>query len=156
MICPRNFLWTADSDIIVSLHLVTPFISMVLAKHWDPYWEPPGRLNNSEKWSEPGSTKANGREPKSCLGQVFNFKLDCFVTYAIERHIQAHPSLELNTLPWFRPVSWSLSMSEHSSNPYNAECRYAKCSFCWMSYCRVLLCWVSWSHLNCKNWLPVM
>jgi hypothetical protein len=28
MICPRNFLRTADSDIIVSLHLVIPFISM--------------------------------------------------------------------------------------------------------------------------------
>jgi hypothetical protein len=25
-----------------------------------------------------GSTKANGREPKSCLGQVFSFKLGCF------------------------------------------------------------------------------
>ncbi len=25
-----------------------------------------------------GSAKANGREPKSCLGQVFNFKLCCF------------------------------------------------------------------------------
>ncbi len=26
----------------------------------------------------PGSTKANGREPKTCLGRVFNFKLGCF------------------------------------------------------------------------------
>jgi hypothetical protein len=25
-----------------------------------------------------GNTKANGREPKSCLGRVFNFKLGCF------------------------------------------------------------------------------
>ncbi len=25
-----------------------------------------------------GRAKANGREPESCLGQVFNFKLDCF------------------------------------------------------------------------------
>jgi hypothetical protein len=32
MICPRNFLRTADSDIIVSLHLVIPFISMIIAK----------------------------------------------------------------------------------------------------------------------------
>jgi hypothetical protein len=24
------------------------------------------------------SAKANGREPKSCLGQVFNFELGCF------------------------------------------------------------------------------
>jgi hypothetical protein len=28
MICPRYFLRMADSDIIVSLHLVIPFISM--------------------------------------------------------------------------------------------------------------------------------
>jgi hypothetical protein len=27
-ICPRNFLQTTDSDIIVSLHLVIPLISM--------------------------------------------------------------------------------------------------------------------------------
>ncbi len=27
----------------------------------------------------PGSAKANGREPKSCLDQVFNFKLVPFV-----------------------------------------------------------------------------
>jgi hypothetical protein len=26
-----------------------------------------------------GSMKANGREPKSCLGQVFNFKLSCSI-----------------------------------------------------------------------------
>ncbi len=47
----------------------------------------------------PGSAKANGGESKSCLGRVFNFKLDWFVMYAIEQHIQAHPSLELKT--WF-------------------------------------------------------
>jgi hypothetical protein len=29
-ICPRNFLQMADSDIIVSLHLVIPFIPMVI------------------------------------------------------------------------------------------------------------------------------
>jgi hypothetical protein len=28
-ICPRNFLQMADADIIVSLHLVIPFISMI-------------------------------------------------------------------------------------------------------------------------------
>jgi len=25
-----------------------------------------------------GSLKANGREPESCFGRVFNFKLGCF------------------------------------------------------------------------------
>jgi hypothetical protein len=37
-----------------------------------------------------GSTKANGREPKSCLGRVFNFKLGHFVMYVIAWHIQKH------------------------------------------------------------------
>ncbi len=54
--------------------------------------------------------KAIGREPKSCLSRVFNFKLDCFVMCTTEWRIQAHPSLELKTRPRFCPVSWSLSM----------------------------------------------
>jgi len=37
-----------------------------------------------------GSTKANGREPKSCLGRVFNSKLGHFAMYAIAWHIQKH------------------------------------------------------------------
>ncbi len=37
-----------------------------------------------------GSTKANRREPKSCLGRVFNFKLGHFVMYATARHIQKY------------------------------------------------------------------
>jgi hypothetical protein len=32
----------------------------------------------SGKNEVPGSTISNGREPKSCLGRVFNFKLGCF------------------------------------------------------------------------------
>jgi hypothetical protein len=44
-----------------------------------------------------GSAKANGREPKSCLGRVFNFKLGCFVICTIAWPIQAPPSLEFKT-----------------------------------------------------------
>ncbi len=44
-----------------------------------------------------GRAKANGREPKSCLGQIFNFKLGHFVIHAIARHVQACPSLQLKT-----------------------------------------------------------
>jgi hypothetical protein len=32
---------------------------------------------------EDGNTEANGREPKSCFGRVFNFKLGCFVMCTI-------------------------------------------------------------------------
>jgi hypothetical protein len=49
----------------------------------------------------PGSNKANKREPKSYFGRDFNFKLDCFVMYVIEQHIQAHPSQELKLGPGF-------------------------------------------------------
>ncbi len=57
-----------------------------------------------------GSAKANGREMKmkSCLGQVFNFKLGCFVMCTIAWPIQTRPSLEWKTWPRFRPVSLSL------------------------------------------------
>ncbi len=40
------------------------------------------------------SAKANWREPKSCLGRVFNFKLDSFASYQHKR-----PLLELKTRP---------------------------------------------------------
>ncbi len=57
-----------------------------------------------------GSMKANGREPKSCLDQVFNFKIGCFVVCTIAWPIQARPSLEFKTRPRFNPVSLSLFM----------------------------------------------
>ncbi len=37
-----------------------------------------------------GSAKAIGREPISCLGRVFNFKLGHFVLYAIAWHTKKH------------------------------------------------------------------
>jgi len=38
-----------------------------------------GDLGNTTKnINDPVSAKANGREPKTCLGQVFNNKLSCF------------------------------------------------------------------------------
>ncbi len=60
-----------------------------------------------------GSSKAHGREPKSCLGRVFNIKLGHFAVYALAQHIQVRPSLELKTWPRFCPVSLSLSMASH-------------------------------------------
>jgi hypothetical protein len=37
-----------------------------------------------------GSAKDNGKDPKSCMGQVFNFKLGHFVMYAMVLYIQKH------------------------------------------------------------------
>jgi hypothetical protein len=59
-----------------------------------------------------GSVKVNGREPKSCLARVFNFKLGCFVMCTIARPIHAWPSLELKTRLRFSPIRLSLSMSK--------------------------------------------
>ncbi len=64
-----------------------------------------------------GSAKANGREPKSCLGRVFNFKFGCFVMCTVACPIQARPSLELKTRPRFRPVSLSLTMTTIKVQP---------------------------------------
>ncbi len=49
------------------------------------------------------NVKANGREPKSCGGLVFNFKIDCFnVGHGLNCVVtRAHP--ELKTLPRFCP-----------------------------------------------------
>ncbi len=59
-----------------------------------------------QKHAVPGSVKANGREPKSCLGQVFNYKLGCFDGMHILICADARPHLELKTRPRFCPVSF--------------------------------------------------
>jgi hypothetical protein len=43
------------------------------------------------------SAKANGREPKSCLGQVLKFKLGCFIMYAMEQRTLKNVNNFLNT-----------------------------------------------------------
>jgi hypothetical protein len=49
--------------------------------------------------------KVNGREPKSCLGQVFNFKLGCFC-HEYNCVAQTNkPQLELKTRPLFCPLN---------------------------------------------------
>jgi len=55
-----------------------------------------------------GSAEAIRRGPKSCLGQVINFKLGCFVIHSIAQNTQARPSLELNTRTRFCSDSLSL------------------------------------------------
>jgi hypothetical protein len=42
---------------------------------------------------EAGSAKVNGREPKTGLGQVFNFKLDCFGDEYLLIYMDARPHL---------------------------------------------------------------
>jgi hypothetical protein len=52
---------------------------------------------------------SNGREPKSCLGQIFNFKLDRFASEQHRGMTYTWPLSELKTRPRFYPVSWSFS-----------------------------------------------
>ncbi len=40
-----------------------------------------------------GSVKANGREPKTCLSQVFNYKLGCFDDMLALIYVNACPHL---------------------------------------------------------------
>ena len=47
-----------------------------------------------------GARKLTGQK-LSCLGRVFNFKLGCSVMFAIARHTQGRPTLELKTQPRF-------------------------------------------------------
>ncbi len=53
----------------------------------------------------PLSVKGNGREPKTCLGRVFNYKLGCFNNVLVFIHVDVRPRLLLKTLPRFSPVS---------------------------------------------------
>jgi hypothetical protein len=66
-----------------------------------------------------GRAKANGREPKSCLGRVFNFKLGCFDMWSIAWYRQGRPDLELKT--WLRccPVNLTGQIGS-SSNRFGA------------------------------------
>ncbi len=57
-----------------------------------------------------GSAKANGRESKTSLGQVFNFELGCFDDVRLLIYVDARPHLKLKTQPRFSPVSLSFSM----------------------------------------------
>jgi hypothetical protein len=64
---------------------------------------------------EAGSAKANGREPKTGLGRVFNFKLGCLDDVRVVIYADARQHLQLKTRPRFSPVSLSLSMDEGNS-----------------------------------------
>ncbi len=44
-------------------------------------------------WEKSGSAKANGREPKTGLGRVFNYKLGCSDAVHVIMYTEAHPYL---------------------------------------------------------------
>ncbi len=52
-----------------------------------------------------GSAKANGREPETCLGRIFNYKLGCFDDEQVLIYLDARPYLMLKTQSRFSPGS---------------------------------------------------
>jgi hypothetical protein len=50
---------------------------------------------------ETGSAKANGREPKTGLGRVLNFKLGCLDDVHVVIYADARPHLQLKIRPRF-------------------------------------------------------
>ncbi len=69
---------------------------------------------------EAGSTKANGREPKTCLSRLFHFKFGCFNDVHGLMYADARPHLLLKTRPRFSPVSLSLTMLMLIFQTYNS------------------------------------
>jgi hypothetical protein len=63
-----------------------------------------------DKFDTTGSAITNGREPRSCLGRVFNSKLGCIATVGSNCMVCMQPLLKLKTWPKACPVSYSLSM----------------------------------------------
>ncbi len=57
-----------------------------------------------------GSIKAKGRSSKSCLSQVFNFKLSCFAVVKESFNVRTRPHLKLINRPKFCPPVWSFSL----------------------------------------------
>jgi hypothetical protein len=66
-------------------NLIANHIFFIIWQRWCAH-----QIQTVKRYTLAGSAKANGREPKSCLGRVFNFKLGHFVLYAITQHIQKH------------------------------------------------------------------
>ncbi len=69
--------------------------------------------------TKPGSVKANRREPKTGLGQVFNFRLGCFDDVSVLIYADTHPRLQLKTRTRFSPLSLSLSMTKLHQRKYS-------------------------------------
>ncbi len=61
---------------------------------------------------ELGCSKANRREPRTCLCRVFNYKLGRFGDVRGLIYVVARPHLQLKIRPRFSPVTKSLSTQE--------------------------------------------
>ncbi len=62
---------------------------------------PDGLTKSAYKSNEPGSSITNGREPRSCLGQVFKFTLGRSVSEKCNCRACTRPLLELKLDPGF-------------------------------------------------------
>jgi len=64
------------------------------------------------------SAITNGREPRSCLAQIFNSKLGCIATVSSKCMVCMQPLLKLKTWPSAHPVSYGLSMLAYLKNTF--------------------------------------
>jgi len=62
-------------------------------------------VENPKSCAGGSSLKANGREAKTCLGQVFNYELGCLDDVHVLIYMDARPHLQLKTWPRFSRVS---------------------------------------------------
>ncbi len=83
-------------------------------------------LDKPSKEGSTGRTKANEGKPKSCLGQVFHFKLGSFALLAELHGADARPYIKLKTRPRFCPASLSLYVCSVTFHPIAYSARDLK------------------------------
>ncbi len=87
------------------MNLLMSFYSVSHLSRFKKYLSPSLYYLIIVSWLCPGSAKANGREPKTYLGRVFNYKLGRFNDVNVFVYVDARPHLQLKTQPRFSPVS---------------------------------------------------
>ncbi len=93
--------WLSFLIVIFDCHFWLSFLITFLIVMFFKYSPQGGAL-----WVKAGSAITNGREPRSCLGWVFNSKLGCFATPGRQCIVwRMQPLLKLKTRPKARPVS---------------------------------------------------
>jgi len=107
------FLAKKESKSLKCLHLTTywifsPILILVI-NNWLPL---SGLMSSSTNISISQEHVTNRREPRSCLGRVFNCTLGSFTDNTKNVAACKWPLLKLKTRPRFCPVSSSLSMNQ--------------------------------------------
>ncbi len=108
---PCEFVWTLLCILGQTIHLLADFYTLKASKTMNKHLCLSGELK---------------REFKSCLGQIFHFKLGCF-SVMVRTH--THDWMKLKTWPRFCPPSLSLSMANINKHQLNLSrwCNFIIC-----------------------------